>query len=133
LPTSAHEFSGTLSVSGATTQTATFTETLENLPACSVLAKTGADGTWSIPQPDSNTFSLNWNISPYSGPGTFTNPSDFQDSVELDAAGQEFDPVASSTLLITVNADGSGSAKFSNLQNQYTQAAVNGTETWTCS
>jgi hypothetical protein len=34
---------------------------------------------------------------------------------------------------ITVKADGSGSATFQNLQDEYTGAAVNGTETWTCS
>jgi hypothetical protein len=132
--TGPHEFKATLTVSGATKQTETFTENLSVLPACSVLAKTGAGGTWSLPAGGSTSFVLNWNVSKgFNGPGTYTDPADFEGSVELDANSEEFDPVPSSVLSVTVKPDGSGSATFQNLQDQYSQAAVNGTETWTCS
>ncbi len=78
-------------------------------------------------------FKLNWNVSPYKGPGTYADPSTYQGSVELDASnGDEYDPVTASVLSLTVKADGSGSATFKNLEDQYTNAAVSGSETWTC-
>jgi hypothetical protein len=112
-------------------------QSLTYLPPCSDLAKTGMGSqTWSIPQSDSQTFTLNWNVTLYTGPGTFTDPSVFQNSVEVDAPYQgtvdEFDQVDASVLAITVNSDGSGSAKFSNLQDG-DQLPVSGTDTWTCS
>ena len=132
-----HEFTATLKVTGTVTQSSTFTETLEFLPACSTLASTGESGTWSIPIDTSeDTFSLNWNITPYTGPGTYTDPNSFQDSVEVDAPYQgttdEFDQVSGTSLSITVKSDGSGSASFSNLQDG-DQLPVSGSETWTCS
>jgi hypothetical protein len=133
----AHEFKGTLTVTGTVSQSTTFTQSLTYLPSCADLAKDGMSGqTWSIPQPSSQTFYLNWNVSPYTGPGTFTDPTLFEDSVEVDAPYQgttdEFDQVDGTTLSITVNSDGSGSATFQNLQDG-DQLPVSGTETWTCS
>ena len=132
-----HEFSASLSATGTVTQSTTFTETLEFLPSCSTLAKSGESGTWSIPQSLTNTsFTLNWNVTPYTGPGTYTDPKAFQDSVELDAPYQgssdAFDQVSGTSLSITVNSDGSGSAKFTNLQDN-DGLDESGTETWTCS
>lgn len=133
-----HAFTATLKVTGTVTQSATFTEDLSVLPACAVLAKSGmANQTWSIPQPlTDQSFALNWNITPYTGPGTYTDATAFQDSVDLDAPYQgtadEFDQVSGTTLSITVNSNGSGSATFSNLQDG-DQLPVAGSETWTCS
>jgi hypothetical protein len=132
-----HEFKGTLTVTGTVSQSLNFTQDLSVLPSCSDLAATGMAGqTWSIPQPSSQAFSLNWNITPYSGPGTFTDPSLFQDSVDLNVPYQgsddQFDQVDGTTLSITVSSDGSGSATFQNLQDG-DQLPENGTETWTCS
>jgi len=130
----AHEFTATLQVTGAVTQTLNFTQSLSVLPACSVLAQSGFSGTWSIPQPNSTAFVLNWNVTPYTGAGTYADASTYQGSVELDAnQGEEFDPVAASVMSVTVKADGSGSATFQNLQDEYTGASVSGSETWTCS
>ena len=127
-----HQFDATLKVTGSVTQSADFTETLSLLPACSVLARTGFGGTWSIPQPSiSRALVLNWNITPYSGPGTFTKRTAFASSVEFDTATDQFTPVAASVLSITVNADGSGSATFSKLKDGL-GGTVNGSETWTC-
>jgi hypothetical protein len=133
-----HEFTATLKVTGTVTQSATFTQSLSILPACAALAKSGmANQTSSIPQSLSNqNFSLNWNITPYNGPGTYTDATDFQDSVDLNAPYQgttdQFDQVSGTTLSITVNSNGSGSATFSNLQDG-DQLPVAGSETWTCS
>jgi len=133
-----HEFTATLKVTGAVTQSSTFTESLSILPACAALAKSGmANQTWSIPQSLTNqNFSLNWNITPYNGPGTYTDATDFQDSVEVAASYQgtddQFDQVSGTTLSITVNSNGSGSATFSNLQDG-DQLPATGSETWTCS
>jgi hypothetical protein len=95
-----------------------------------------ANQTWSIPQSNSQTFTLNWNITPYNGPGTYTDATDFQNSVEVDGSYQgtddQFDQVSGTTLSITVNSNGSGSATFSNLQDG-DQLPVAGSETWTCS
>lgn len=89
------------------------------------LAKTGIQGTWSIPQPSaSRTLVLNWNITPYNRPGTFTKRAAFAGSVELDAPQGQFTPVAASVLSITVNPDGSGTATFSELKDGYTGATV---------
>jgi hypothetical protein len=135
---SGHEFKATLTVTGAVKKTEKFTEDLSVLPKCSVLA-TGSlpyakSRSWSLPAGGSTSFSLNWNVSKgYKGPGTYTNPKDFQDSVELDASAGQFDPVSSSVLSVKVNANGSGKATFKNLQDAYTNASVSGTETWTCS
>jgi hypothetical protein len=114
-----------------------FTESLEFLPSCSVLAQGGEQGTWSIPQPTSEqTFALNWNVTPYTGPGTFTDPTLFQDSVWVYAPYQgstdQFNQISGSVLSITVKSDGSGSATFSNLQDG-DGLALSGSETWTCS
>ena len=126
------EFSATLKVTGSVTQSVDFTETLALLPACSVLAQTGFNGTWSIPQPSvSRALVLNWNITPYSGPGTFTKRAAFAGSVEFDTATDQFTPVPASVLSITVNSDGSGSATFSKL-NDGLGGTVSGSETWTC-
>ena len=126
-----HEFKATLQVTGSVTQSLNFTETLSVLPPCSTLAKTGFGGTWSIPQPNTGSVKLNWNVTPYSGPGTFTTKSLFKGSVELDTATDQYSPVAASVLSITVNADGSGSASFQKLKDGY-GGVVSGTETWTC-
>ncbi|MFI5461516.1 MAG: hypothetical protein ACHRXM_39490 [Isosphaerales bacterium] len=127
-----HEFVATLKVTGSITQSVDFTETLSVLPACSILAQTGFTGTWSIPEPSiSRALVLNWNVTPYSGPGTFTKRAVFAGSVELDTATDQFTPVAASVLSITVNPDGSGSATFSKLKDGL-GASVNGSETWTC-
>lgn len=131
-PADQHEFQATLEITGAEQQSLTFTESLSVLPACSVLAVTGAQGTWSVPQPSSQTFLLNWNITPYKGPGTYTAKTAFQGSVEVDTPKDQFTPVPKSVLSITVKADGSGSATFQNLQDS-TGAAIKGSETWTCS
>lgn len=110
---------------------------LTDLPSCSSLAQNGAgDQTWSLPSSDSETSYLNWNVQPYTGPGTYTDPSVFENSVELDAPYQgtvdEFDQVSASVLSVTVNSDGSGSPTFQHLQDG-DQLPVNGSETWTCS
>lgn len=128
-----HQFVATLKVTGSVNQSIDFTETLSVLPACSVLAKTGFGGTWSIPQPStSRALVLNWNITPYSGPGTFTKRAAFAGSVGFDTATDQFTPVAASVLSITVNPDGSGSATFSKLKDGL-GGTVDGSETWACS
>jgi len=138
-----HELKATLTVTGAVKKSETFTENLSVLPSCSVLA-TGrlpyqkGPREWSLPAGGSTSFSLTWNISKgYVGPGTYTKLADFQGSVELDAASQEFTPVSASVLSVTVKPNGSGKATFKNLQNYYTEALglkrVSGSETWTCS
>ena len=129
-----HEFVAKLSVTGAFTQSLDFTEPLTDLPPCSTLAKTGFTGaTWSVPQPNSEDFYLQWNVTPYTGPGTYTDVSTFQDSVEIIGnQGVEYDPVDSSVLSLTIKADGSGSATFKTLTDAYSGDTVNGTETWTC-
>jgi hypothetical protein len=127
-----HEFVATLKVTGSVTQSVDFTETLSVLPACAVLAQTGFGGKWSIPQPmTSRALALNWNITPYGGPGTFTKRTSFGGSVELDTTTDQFTPVAASVLSITVNPDASGSATFSKLKDGL-GATVSGSETWTC-
>jgi hypothetical protein len=128
----AHEFDATLQVTGAVTQSLNFSQALTDLPACSALAQSGFQGTWSIPQPNSTTFSLTWNVTPYMGPGTYTDASTYEGSVELDANGVEFDALPESVMAVTVNADGSGSATFQNLQDEYTGNSVDGSETWVC-
>jgi hypothetical protein len=127
-----HEFTATLQVTGSVTQSANFTETLSVLPPCSTLAKTGFGGTWSIPQPNTGSVKLNWNVTPYTGPGTFATKSQFKGSVELDTATDQYSTVPATVLSITVNADGSGSATFQKLKDGY-GGVVSGSETWTCS
>jgi len=130
-----HEFSATLTVSGALTKTVNFTQGLANLPPCATLAKTGfAGATWSIPLPNSAAETLNWNVTPYNGPGTYSDASTYENSVELtdQASGTEYDPVDASVMSVIVKVDGSGSATFQNLEDTDGNA-VNGSETWTCS
>jgi hypothetical protein len=127
-----HEFNATLQVSGAVTQSLNFSQPLTDLPACSTLAQSGFQGIWSIPEPNSETFYLNWNVTPYTGPGTYADASTYEGSVELDANGVEFDALPASVLSVTVKADGSGSATFQNLQDEYTGSSVDGSETWVC-
>lgn len=130
----AHQFTATLKVTGAVTKTVNLTQGLANLPSCAILAKTGFSGaTWSIPQANSSAETLNWNVSPYNGPGTYADASTYENSVELtdQASGTEYDQVDSSAMSIIVKADGSGSATFQNLQDSDGNA-VNGSETWTC-
>jgi hypothetical protein len=129
-----HQFAATLKVTGAVKFTLSFTDSLSVLPACSALAKTGfSSNTWSIPQPNTQDSKLNWNVQPYAGPGTYSDRNAFGNSVELTGPkGTEYDQVDSSVLSVTVNADGSGSATFKNLQDSDAKA-VSGSETWTCS
>jgi hypothetical protein len=132
-----HEFSASLSITGTVSKSTTFTETLEFLPACASLAKTGFSGVWSLPVPASaNATYLNANVETYTGPGTYSNQSVFQDSVTLYAPYQgtidEFNQVSGSNVSVTVNSDGSGKATFTMLQDN-DQLNENGTETWTCS
>ena len=129
-----HQFVATLTVTGAVKFTLTFTDSLSVLPACSALAKTGfSSNTWSIPQPNTQDSKLNWNVQPYTGSGTYSDPATFGNSVELTGPkGDEYDQVDSSVGSVTVNADGSGSATFQNLQDS-NEKAVSGSETWTCS
>jgi len=130
-----HEFTATLTVTGAVTKTVNFTQGLPNLPPCATLAKTGFSGaTWSIPQANSAAEMLNWNVDPYNGPGTYSDVSTYHNSVALtdQASGTEYDPVDASVMSVIVKADGSGSATFKNLQDSDGNA-VSGSETWTCS
>ncbi len=129
-----HQFTATLTVTGAVKFTLPFTLSLSVLPACSALAQTGfTDKTWSIPQPNTQDSKLNWNVQPYTGPGTYSDVATFGNSVELTGPkGTQYDQVDSSVLSVTVNADGSGSATFKNLQDS-DEKAVSGSETWTCS
>ena len=134
-----HEFTATLSVTGAVTKSASFTEGIAGRPACAAFAQAGIPGTganpkvWYLPNNPDYTFLMTWDVLTYTGPGTYTGSA--ANSANLAAGGQQFVALTptSSTLSVTVNADGSGSATFSNLQNQATKAAVSGTETWTCS
>jgi hypothetical protein len=134
-----HQFSATLSVTGAVTKSASFTEGIAGRPACAAFAQAGIPGTganpkvWYLPNNPDSTFLMTWDVLTYTGPGTYTGSS--ANSVNLGAGGQQFVALTatSSTLSVTVNADGSGSATFSNLQNQATKVAVSGSETWTCS
>ena len=134
-----HEFTATLSVTGAVTKSASFTQGIAGRPACAAFAQAGIPGAgtnpklWYLPNNPDSTFLMTWDVLTYTGPGTYTGSS--ANSVNLSAGGQQFVALTptSSTLSVTVNADGSGSATFSNLQNQATSAAVSGTETWTCS
>jgi len=136
---STHAFAATLSVTGAVTKSASFTESIAGRPACAAFAQAGIPGTaansklWYLPNNPDSTFLMTWDVLTYTGPGTYADPSTL--SVSLAAAGEQFVALTptSSTLSVTVNADGSGSATFSNLQDQATKAAVSGTETWTCS
>jgi hypothetical protein len=129
-----HEFQGVLTVTGAYKQTLKFTEPLENLQPCNVLAQSGEQGTWSLPSPPETTFSLGINVEPYKGAGTYTDLSAMQNSTWLDADNQEWDPVSATVAKVTVNSDGSGSATFTDLENEYSPGiSVSGTETWTCS
>jgi len=129
-----HQFKATLTVTGAVKKTVDFTQPLTALPPCATLAQTGFSGTWSIPQPNSSDFKLNWNVDGYKGPGTYADASAYDNSVEFDgASGEEFDQVDASVLSVTINADGSGTATFQKLQDQMMDKSVNGTETWTCS
>ena len=129
-----HQFTATLTVTGAVKFTLTFTQPLSALPACSEIAKTGFTGnTWSIPQPNTQDSKLNWNVQPYTGPGAYSDSKTFENSVELTGPkGDQYDQVDSSAGSVTVNADGSGSATFQNLQDSLSNA-VSGSETWTCS
>lgn len=129
-----HQFAATLTVTGAVKFTLPFTQPLSVLPACSEIAQTGFTGeTWSIPQPNTQDSKLNWNVQPYTGPGTYSDPATFGNSVELTGPkGTEYDQVDSSVLSVTVNADGSGTATFKNLQDS-DEKVVSGSETWTCS
>jgi hypothetical protein len=129
-----HQFTATLTVTGAVKFTLSFTQSLSVLPACSALAKTGfSSNTWSIPQPNTQDSKLNWNVQPYTGPGTYSDTSTFGNSVELTGPkGDEYDQVDSSVGSVTVNADGSGSATFKDLEDSDAKA-VSGSETWTCS
>ena len=129
-----HQFAATLTVTGAVKFTLSFTQSLSVLPACSALAKTGfSSNTWSIPQPNTQDSKLNWNVQPYTGPGTYSDTSTFGNSVELTGPkGDEYDQVDSSVGSVTVNADGSGSATFKDLEDSDAKA-VSGSETWTCS
>jgi len=134
VPGGTHEFQGVLTVTGATSQSVKFTEPLENLPSCADLAQTGEQGTWSIPDPGSDTFDLGINATPYKGPGTYTAMSTFTNSTWLVADNQQWDPVSASVASVTVKSDGSGSASVTDLQNEYTPGPnVTSTETWTCS
>jgi hypothetical protein len=134
-----HAFAATLSVTGAVTKSASFTESIAGRPACAAFAQDGIPGTaanpklWYLPNNPDYTFLMTWDVLTYTGPGTYTGSS--ANSVSLAAAGEQFAALTStsSTLSVTVNADGSGSATFSNLQDQATKAAVSGSETWTCS
>jgi hypothetical protein len=134
-----HEFTATLSVTGTVTKSASFNQSIAGRPACAAFAQAGIPGTaansklWYLPNNPDYTFLMTWDVMTYTGPGTYTGSS--ANSVNLGAGGQQFVALTptSSTLSVTVNADGSGSATFSNLQNQGTKAAVSGTETWTCS
>jgi hypothetical protein len=129
-----HQFTATLTVTGAVKFTLTFTQPLSVLPVCSEIAKIGFTGkTWSIPQPNTQDSKLNWNVQPYNGPGTYSDTKTFGNSVQLTGPkGDEYDQVDSSVGSVTVNADGSGSATFQNLQDSLSKA-VSGSETWTCS
>ena len=88
---------------------------------------------WYLPNNSDSSFLMTWDVLTYTGPGTYMGSA--ANSANLAAAGEQFVALTptSSTLSVTVNADGSGSATFSNLQDQATKAAVSGTETWTCS
>jgi hypothetical protein len=137
VPTSAtHQFTATLTVTGALTKSADFTMDLTGMPSCATLAQVGYAGTALIPVPATGTLELIWTMNHYPGPGTYTDPSLFAGSVLLDApygAGtDQFAEVTGSVLSLTVNADGSGSATFQNLQDAQS-VSVSGTETWTCS
>jgi hypothetical protein len=131
-----HQFTATLTVTGEVKFAVTFTQPLSVLPACSVLAKTGfSNNTWSIPQPNTTDSNLNWNVQPYAGPGTYSDPTTFGDSVDLNGPkGDQYDQENADSFVgsVTVNADGSGSATFKDLADSDGNA-VNGTETWTCS
>jgi hypothetical protein len=134
-----HAFAATLSVTGAVTKSASFTESIAGRPACAAFAQAGIPGTvanpklWYLPNNPDYTFLMTWDVMTYTGPGTYTGSA--ANSANLAAGGQQFVALTptSSTLSVTVNADGSGSATFSNLQSQATKAAVSGSETWTCS
>jgi hypothetical protein len=137
-PGGTHQFSATLTVTGAVTKSASFTELIGGRPACAAFAQAGInDGShpsvWYLPNNSDYTFLMTWDILTYHGPATYTDQSTM--SVDLTAGGQQFVVLTptSSTLSVTVKADGSGSATFANLQNQATKAAVSGSETWTCS
>jgi len=113
-PKSSHEFSATLTTTGAVKKTEKFAD--------------------SLLVGGSSSFGLNWNVSKgFKGPGTYTNPKGFQDSVELTAPAGQFDPLGSSVLSVKVDANGSGEATFKNLEDAYSNAFVSGTEKWTCS
>jgi hypothetical protein len=129
-----HQFTATLTVRGAVSFTLTFTQPLSVLPACPEIAKTGFTGkTWSIPQPNTQNSKLNWNVQPYNGPGTYSDPKTFGNSVELTGPkGDEYDQVDASVLSVTVNGVGAGAATFQNLQDS-DEKSVSGVETWTCS
>ena len=135
---STHEFSATLEVTGAVTQTASFTQNLGGRPACPDFAQAGIAGNgpsalWYLPNNPDSTFLMTWDVLTYKGPGTYSDPS--ANSVSLSAGGQVFDQWPTSVVSVTVNADGSGSSSFQNLHPypQASTAMVSGTETWTCS
>jgi hypothetical protein len=70
------------------------------------------------------------------GPGTYTDPSLFANSVDLrasdDGAPDQFAEVPGSVLSVTVSSDASGTATFQNLQD-WQSLPVRGSENWTCS
>jgi hypothetical protein len=125
-------------VTGATTKSESYVEPLERLPSCADLAQSGvgSPATWSVPQGQDQTFYISWNITPYMGPGTYTDPSAFLDSVDIYTSTGQYSPSKTSpgTLSITVNADGSGTATFENVPNFNRDPApsISGKLTWTC-
>lgn len=132
---SGHQFTATLEVTGAVTQSRSFTMDLTGLPSCSALADGAYDGTAMVPFPHAGTLRLDWNMDRYPGPGTYTDPSSFANSVDLTVptGGEldEYQEVPGSVLSLTVNPDASGSATFQDLQD-WQNHSVSGSETWTC-
>ncbi len=118
--------------------------------SCSAGAKSGngtaGPGLWQLPSYGGSNQNpqaeINAMIQSYKGPGTYTGSQYVVDVSAMSTAptnglpnsalpDTNWLPSSSSVLSITVNADGSGSASFTNLQTSG-QAPVRASETWTC-
>ena len=114
-----------------------FTDSGATATSCTVAAGGKGDensGTWSVPlnQTGVDPPTMVGLITHYTGPGTYS-ASDMTSETAATDLSYSFVPTSSSVIAVTVNADGSGSASYTNLQDSSNPGNENANMTWTCS
>ncbi|MEV0458307.1 hypothetical protein [Catellatospora methionotrophica] len=140
-----YDLSGGVSLKG-TTEAAAYVEGEVSLDSCTKYGKGGTKdgkGIFTLPYREKSkiegkTIHLQANVSPYQGPGTYEGNKPLagvmgsEPGLFIDQEGYSVG-FEGATSTLTVNADGSGSWKFTGmLPNSHALKPINGTITWTC-